>query len=333
VTDEANVAGASGDDATPLTVEAAAERLTALEVSQTESETPTTPDAEPRAGEASDDARTDPPAGEDGEGEDDQGEGEAIDFDNIHGNTKLRLRDGSFVTVGELKKNFAELREIPKRSEELSAQAKQFEARQAKIAEQERVFNSVLPQAMAVLQANIPPLPTPDTWEMDPIAAIQQERAHNEAVGRLRMMQSAAVQRQQQIQQETAAEREARLMQAHETLMREMPQLKDEKVRTTFLQDMMSVAKAAGFNEKEVNAIDDPRIFKILEKSIKYDKLMAQKPKPDAPVKQAIPPQAPGRRVTTGERKNSDIESRMSALRSNGGSIDDALAILNAMEK
>ena len=237
------------------------------------------------------------------------------------------LRDNTKVKLSDLKRIAGDAAGEQARFQS-AVQAKVAELKQveARIAQQEQLFQSVLP----LLQQQIPPPPNPAQWEEDPIGAIQQERAHNEAVGRLRAMQGAMVQRQQQHQQMSQAQMREHLAKEHEALMRDMPALKDEKGRTEFLGKMMAVGKSAGFTEAEVNNISDRRIFKVLEKAIKYDEMMAQKPVAQKKVQAAVPVQPPARRVMPAEAEASAKTDAFQKLRKSGRP-DDAVAAIKAL--
>lgn len=312
--------GAAGQDSAPLTVEAAADRLTALE---SEGE------AQP-AHEGGEGAEA-PPAGEgQPEPETPEEDPQPLDFDRLHGNTKLRLRDGSEVTVAELKKRYGELQEIPRAKQALEDHVRQFQQRHAQFAEQEQQFARVLPLAISVLQSSIPPAATPQQWAEDPVGAIQIDRAHQQAVSQLQALQQEAGRRQQHSQQETVAQMRARVERESAALFEKMPHLKDEKARTEFHGKLQKTVGAAGFSAEEIANISDHRIFGIIDKAIKYDEIMAAKPKP-APAPKGVPPVSPGRRVEGGERRASDANAALQRLRSTG-SIDDALAALNLMD-
>lgn len=237
------------------------------------------------------------------------------------------LRDNSKVRLSDLKRIAGDAAGEQARFQS-AVQAKVAELKQveARIAQQEQLFQSFLP----ILQQQVPPPPDPAQWDEDPIAAIQQERAHNEAVGRLRAMQGAMVQRQQQHQQKTQAQMREHLAKEHEALMRDMPELKEEKGRTEFLGKMMATLKDADFTEVEANQVSDRRIFKILKKAIAYDELMAQKPVVQKKVQAAVPVQTPARRVMPAEAEASAKTDAFQKLRKSGRP-DDAVAAIKAL--
>jgi hypothetical protein len=237
------------------------------------------------------------------------------------------LRDNTKVKLSDLKRIAGDAAgEQARFQQAVQAKVAEFQQQEARIAQQEQLFQSFLP----ILQQQVPPPPNPAQWDEDPIGAIQQERAHNEAVGRLRAMQGAMAQRQQQHQQKTQAQMREHLAREHEGLMRDLPELKDEKGRTEFLGKMMATLKDAEFSEAEANQVSDRRIFKILKKAIAYDDLMAQKPVAQKKVQAAVPVQAPARRVMPAEAEASAKTDAFQKLRKSGRP-DDAVAAIKAL--
>jgi hypothetical protein len=226
------------------------------------------------------------------------------------------LRDNTKVKLSELKRIAGDTAgEIQRARAETQAKEAEIQARAAQIAQQQKFFGEVVPAAMAIVQSQIPPKATDEMWADDPIAAAQQDRAHEAGLARLRAFQGAMQAQHQQSAQEKSKAVTTHLQREHEALLKEMPQMADQKVRSEFLGKMMETGKAAGFSDAELNNISDHRIFKILDKAIKYDELMARKPVVEKKAQAAAPVQAPGRRVTPAEQRAQTQSEHFERLR------------------
>jgi hypothetical protein len=219
------------------------------------------------------------------------------------------LRDNTKVKLSELKRIAGDT------AGEIQRARTEIQARAAQVAQQQKFFGEVVPAAMAIVQSQIPPKATDEMWADDPIAAAQQDRAHEAGLGRLRAFQGAMQAQHQQSAQEKSKAVTTHLQREHEALLKEMPQMADQKARGEFLGKMMETGKSAGFSDVELNNISDHRIFKILDKAIRYDELMARKPVVERKAQAAAPVQAPGRRVTPAEQRAQTQSEHFERLR------------------
>jgi hypothetical protein len=253
----------------------------------------------------------------------------------VHGNAKTRLRDGTVVSVSDLKKLADEAREFRAKQPELTARQQEIAAQQAQVAQQLQVFEQVIPHALRVAQANIPPEPDPALRETDPIEHYQQSQRRAAAVQEYQRLaqaeqatrQAAQVQHQQQVQQQQRAYIEAQRAE----LLDWKPELADPAKAGAFYKDVVvAAAKAVGFTEQDVSNVQDARLIKMAEKAWKYDQLQAQKPKVAAKAANAVPVKAPGPRPNADASRDTKVQELDQRL-SKTGSLDDAVALLNSL--
>lgn len=264
---------------------------------------------------------------------------ESYDLDKLHGNAKIRLRDGTEWTVGDLKRRISEVREIDRAKQEFQATASQFQAYAQQTAQQAQIFQTLVPQAIAALQAQlpvVPPPPTPEETANDPFAATEKLAAHLNAkaareakeqeIAQLRYAQQAQI---AQAQQQQAVRMRDYLKQEQSKLLDRMPELRDEGKRRAFYDDFMRMGQEYGFQPQELGSVADARIIAVMRDALAYRKAMkgAKAPQVQQKAQNAIPVKPPGRRVTASESTARQDQEDMARLRKTGRP-DDALALI-----
>jgi hypothetical protein len=251
-----------------------------------------------------------------------------------HGNTKTRLRDGTVTTVAELKKLADEAREYRARIPQLSAAQQQLQAKAAQLAQQEQLFQTALPQAVHLLQQQIPPAPDPALMQSDPIAHYEQEYARNQKLAQLRNLQAAAAARTQQQQLAQQAQLTERLKAESSKLAEKIPDLATPAKRQEVYDSVVKTASNYGFEPGEVNNVYDHRLLHMVHdlsaKAAAYDKLLATQAKQRETVQKKVagappvaPVQTPGRRPSAGEGADRQRAELIQRAKSRGGRPDD----------
>jgi uncharacterized phage infection (PIP) family protein YhgE len=268
---------------------------------------------------------------------------ETVEFEKLHGNTKVRLRDGTEWTVGELKRRIDDLRSLDTGKQEFTAQQQRFQQMAAQVAQQAQQFEQIAPQAIAAIQAQLPAIPDKPDIALrgsDPFAYQERLDDHYRAIedynGKVAQMQAIAGQQQQleqQRQQEAAQVQQGFLAEQQQRLYASMPELRDTAKREAFAQDFVKYGtETYGFEMNELNSAYDHRLMLMARDAIAYRKLQANKPKPSPAKPQATVPVAqPGRRPSGQEaRSSARSEELSSALNRRGGisSVDEAARLL-----
>lgn len=306
---------------------------------------PEEPDA--AANEATTDDNVADPDSESSQGEQTQpDEPEPLDFEKLHGNAQLRLRDGSVVTVGQLKKQWGELQEVGKTRAELNAEMHRFSQFANQNAQHINTFAQLAPQAIALLQSQmpeIPPLPAQDLIEKDFFEYQRQVDARARALDaraskeqEIRQYQHAWSIQQERQAAEQRQHTEAFFAEKRADLLKKMPELRDRAKATEFYNTFLKTAADYGFTTEEAGEARDPRLMEMARDAAAYRKLKAEKPKPVNP-QQARPttaPQAPGRRQNAAEQKEERRGELMERARKPGGlSLTEATSLYNQLEK
>ncbi len=257
---------------------------------------------------------------------------EPVSEDNwVHGNAKTRLRDGTEISVGELKKLADEAKEFKRRESEFTAQQREFQTRAAQNAQQEQIFATTIQQAIAALQQTLPPEPDAALRETDPIDYFLKKDQREAKVAEIQRLQAAQNYAAQQSRAEHAQQFQQHLRNEQTRLYEAAPELKTDEKRREFYSDMVSHGKKYGFSEEEINNIHDHRVMLMVRDAVAYRKLQAAKPKAMEKGKAAAPVAKPGARPTSNERvsqKHKGLFERARKTRS----IDDVGALLAELE-
>lgn len=345
-------AGGENAPAVPASVQSTASDPTSVLDAYWEGDPGERPDAS-----AEDDRRTEPaeietapePEGEDGaeieaaednslEGpEDDASETEPTDAssdDDESGTRMHRLRDGSQVSLSDLKKGYGEFREfrekvIPQVQQRL-AQADQI---QRAVAAERAQFQQTQAQLAAFLQQAIPPEVGDDLWESDPIEAQRLDRKRTQAIMRFQQANAQNAQMLQRQQQEAAAARQAYMQEQTRLLAAAMPDLRDQAKARAFHDDFQRVAARVGFSPQETSQVYDHRLYKLAQLAIKGMRAEESERTAKATVVQkqqiaakkvakAPPVSAPAARQPAAVRENLSARGALERLRKSGSPRD-----------
>lgn len=273
-------------------------------------------------------------AAEPREGEDDGAD--FYDFDKIHPDTQIRLRDGTVRRFGDIKRDWADLQELPRQRQEFETLRASYSQQAAQVAQRAQFFQQVLPLVEHFMQANAPKAPEPPVNDpSDPIGNAERWAAYNDAAqkyqAQLGQMQQLARARDQYIAQqrhEAATQHQEHLRQHQQKLIEVMPELRDDTKRAQFASEMRKFGRDVyGFSEQEIDGIGDYRLVPLIRDAIAYRKLQATKPKVAEKVRDAAPVQKPGKRASEAEQQANAYREKMARLRKTG-SVDDAAALI-----
>ena len=104
----------------------------------------------------------------------------------------------------------------------------------------------------------------------------------------------------------------------------------DPKKKAKDLDSMRRTGLSSGFSEEELSQVYDSRMLTVLLKASKYDRMMANKPKPIArPISKPIPPGAGSVRQRTAQKGFTSAMNRLNRT----GSIEDASVVFDQLIK
>lgn len=336
----------------PMNESTALEQLLALEDDGTGEDPEASEEVPAETSDDQGDEPTDEPAGEEAgeeqseEPADDAAEPqteEAKSEDDETGTRMHRLRDGTQVSLGDLKKAYDEARGYRQVLPQIQQERARIEQEKQAIAAQQQQFQPVIAQVATILQQQIPPAPDPSLLESDPLEFHKQRWMHEHAVTQLRAVNAAQAEAQQRQVAEAEAQRKTYLQGQQQKLVEAIPYLRDPEKAKAFNADFHEIGQAVGFAPEDLGQVFDHRLFKLAEyaiKGLRADQAQA-KAKTETQAKAAVaakkvvgkpPVAAPTARVGTGVRQAEVARGAVERLRKNPSNQDAQIAALLALE-
>lgn len=302
----------------------------------------------PEGDEGSDDAGEPEDTDEGPEGDASEPEPKDTPSDDDETGTRMhRLRDGTSVSLADLKKGFDRAREFERALPQIQQERARFMQERQAFAAQQQQIQPILAQVATVLQSQLPPEPDaalvdPNSAKYDPIEHYHQTLARNQAMARLQQVNQAHQQQMQAAQAQQMQQRQQFLAVEQQRLVEAIPDLRDPEKAKAFNADYQRVGRAVGFNDQELGQVFDHRLFKLAqlaavglkaqeaEARAKQDK--AQKAQVAARKVAAVPPVTPpAARQSAGVRQDQSSRGALERLRKTG-STADAEAFLSQFE-
>jgi hypothetical protein len=249
---------------------------------------------------------------------------------------RVKMDDGTFVTVADLKKGSLlnadytrktqEVAEQRRSVENQSAAAKQRETQATQIAElATNLIRGVMPpepdQRMALSTINGQPNP-----DYNPLKFQEDQINYGQWTKYITDLAAYQQSTQKALQVETAEQAKARADKEWESALEKLPRLKDPAKLSAFSSDAVKYGAKFGYSKEEIANIGmDHRQLVVLDKAIKWDKLQAKKATPPvAPAAPRPPVKTSGKRTTADERQGRDASDALNRLKSTGR-MDDAV--------
>lgn len=186
-----------------------------------------------------------------------------------------------------------------------------------------------LNQAVEEINSLIPPEPDWDKlFEEDPKRAREVQRNFQAIVDKRNQLAHQRNEMVNQQRQDDARSTQIYAEQELDKFLASDPKLRDTKFRDNEFKSMVKTGRSAGFSDQELSTVYDSRMLTILRKASKYDRMMANKPKPVAK------PTPNARIATTGTAPRKAVPSGKSqAVKrlSRTGSLEDAAAVFQKL--
>lgn len=320
-----------GGNATSLTVETAAKAIAGLLDSPDEESTPERADSEADKPEA-DAEEPDEGAEEDAEGESDDAEQPDEDQPQESAPVKLKLDDGSEITLEEAKKGYQRYSDYTRKTQELGAERTKFQSEREQFSETQQQTKLMLEQAATLIQAVLPQKPDPKLLETDPFE-YNKQRANWEAwQDWARTIDDNKRKLEAESVAQTEAQIKARIKNESEALFTAKPELREKSKRDEWKGNLLAtLPDAYGFTAEEILATADHRMLLMADDAAKWRALQKQKPQAMQKAKDAPPVQKPGARPTPAQAKAKIAGKNTERLRQTGSLIDGARAIADLL--
>lgn len=269
-----------------------------------------------------------------------------VDFESLKGDTKLRLRDRSEVTVAELKRDIDDLRNVRQIQHQLGQHVQQFNNAKAEF--NNRVANSqqTYDLALEVLKQRVPDIPEMPPIELmstDHFQYMEKKDARERAIQERQDMASKfeAIQKEKQRQHDEAVQAQrAQAAQLKNWHNHQLAQKQPDFVKKPGLWSEVCnyIVGEGAITADELRSVDHHGVYLLAEKAMKYDKLMAEKPRPvketvrkEQPVNPA--PGAAGKRQTKEDVEASKRQEVQQRIRARGDlSIEDAANFMTELD-
>lgn len=237
---------------------------------------------------------------------------------------KVRLSDGTEVDLDEVeewRKGALRQSDYTRKTQELAAQRKEYEQRQAEIAQKTTQVQQQIDFAIAVAEAYLPKPPSPDMLDTDPIGYLQQKEHYEAKVYELRQLYETRERHNHEQNAQRLQTFEEMKRKEGEALLSAMPQLKDRAKLESFQKDILEALPHYGFSADDLKSVYDHRLVRVIGDAAAYRKLMASKPKVEAKTKEAAPVapvQPAGKRTSAAEAEGRVVKDLRNELRKTG---------------
>lgn len=253
----------------------------------------------------------------------------------VAANGKVKLPDGSVLTVSELINGNLRDRDYRQKTMSLSEERRSFEEQSSVIKASEQQVNEQRAYMASLLQSIMPQAPDvamldTSSPKYDPLGYVTAKEHHDNWISHLNHLHQQSEAAKQQAEQKTAAERKSRANSEGAKLLEKMPALRDQAKLNSFAATLQSAGAAHGFSPQEIaeSVPYDHRMAMVLHKAALWDKLQANKPKAVQPVEGRPPVQKSGKRLTPDAQKARRAIDAVTRLKQSGTVADAAAAYL-----
>lgn len=254
------------------------------------------------------------------EGDDQSSEGGRFVADNA----KVRLADGTVISVADLKQGSLRQADYTRKTQEIAANRKELETRQAEIAQQRTQFEQTINFAIQVAQASLPQEPSRELLASDPIAYLQQKAEYDQRLQQLQHLNGAKQQHEEALSAEKQRAFNEYVAAEQQRLAEAMPELKDPAKLQAFNGELVKGIEKYGFAAQDLNNVYDHRLILLAKDALAYQKLMANKPKAMAKT-EGKPALTPGKRQSPQAEQQRSHAQDMQRLRASHGKDEAAL--------
>jgi hypothetical protein len=228
------------------------------------------------------------------------------------------------VNLGELKDGYQRGADYTQKTQELSRERKEFENDRFAVSQERQQYQQALGQFREILAEQHKPFENID-WqellEVDPTTYVSKKEEQRDLRDRHAQVQAEQQRIHMMQQQEGERQRQALLLDEGAKMVKDFPDWEVPEKRTKLSQGWVDYAISQGYSSDDVNAITDHRAFRVLDKAMKYDKIMNASTK-KGKITQVPKTMRPGTTSNTNVSKGK-LKSKMQQLK-RSGSIDDA---------
>lgn len=242
---------------------------------------------------------------------------------------KVKLDDGTVITVGELKRGNLREADYTRKTQAHAAEVEAFEAHREQISQFEQQLAAARDLNIRILESRMPQRPSLDLLSSDPLGYIHAKEAYDSQLAEYQQLQAEASQYREQQARNAALERQERLAREMHMLHSKAPEFADASKRDAIAREMMPIAAEFGFSQQEVGNIDDHRLLLALRELARLKKASSGALKTIAKKVEARPPvQTGAKRASPGAQQARAADAAMNRLKQTGSLQDGVKAYL-----
>jgi hypothetical protein len=323
-----------GDEAIGNLLDALGTDLVAVEEKAQAPDAPANPS--PDDGDADDDGLVIDDEG-DGSGEDAPLENEFKGGRFASDDAKVKLEDGSTISVAELKRNNLFQKDYSKKTEELSAQRRATEERDRQVTELSNALAAQRQAMDSLLKRHVPRPPPPELFKTDLVAYLEAEAEYKQQAAEYNQWYQSVQAQDQLLQQRQMAEGQQRAEQGIQTFLDAIPALKAPGKLEAWAQEAAQVAmEAYGIEPQTLGQVSDHRFLLALNDAVRYRKALAKRDQAKAPSQQQPQqqrqPRIPPQQRMTQSAQQRDSTNAFERLRQSGSARDAEAALMKFLK-
>lgn len=242
------------------------------------------------------------------------------------------------VTLDELQRGYSRQSDYSRKTQQLAEERKAFLSEADAIRQERAQYSTLLTALQQQLQSQQQLEQQPDwdrLYDEDPIQATKLERQWRK-VQEDRQAKFSAIQAEQQrvnqaLEQQTAEQMKALLVQQAQRIPEIIPEWKDEKVAAEGKKQLRGWLADQGLNEVEINSLSRAEHVAILRKAMLYDLGQRKAQAAVKPQPMATRPVRPGSAAVAPSSKGVTDASRAKQRLAKSGTVTDAAAVFAAI--
>ena len=260
------------------------------------------------------------------DGEEDSPENEELTDTYADRSHKVRMDDGTVLSVDDLVKGNLFQSDYTRKTTELANQRREFEDRNQRVEQLETELGQQRDLVISVLSQMLPPEPDVNLSLSDPMAYTQQRAAFDAAMRNIQTLQEQHVEAQNRRTQDDQGRQEQFRREQRDIILAHNPELADVQKWNGWMNDNVQYAQKYGFSRDEVLQTEHAGLLLMLEDATKWQKLQSQRKPARKKAEKKPPVRQGGTRNRTTSQKHSAFQRGKEKLRNTGDrNIADAL--------
>lgn len=232
---------------------------------------------------------------------------------------KVRLDDGTVISVGDLARNNLFQRDYTRKTEEHKAAIKEFEGQREKVGEYAHRVAEQRDYLLQVMPKYGPQPPDRAMMETDPIGYMQAKEAFEEASREYGQLHAAKQAEQQRTEAEQAERIHSYKAEQQKLLFEKIPEFKKPEVYRQFWTDANDImVKHYGYTPEELAGAADHRYYRVMRDIVRLHKATTKAPQVTAQMQQKPALLRGGKRMDPKSRTSREAQNNREQLRKTG---------------